>query len=362
LTLPLTANEADIQRAIAAIQAVGKEGDGHVQAIEHWQTIARLDAAAIPAILRGMDDQKPLANNWIRAAVDAIAQRTVQAGGTLPTEALEAHLADRSQAPRSRRLAYEWLIQVDPAARDRWIAKLLDDPSLELRRDAVAHQLDQAKAIQAETVPSTAIALYQVALNHARDLDQVDLAADALRELGQTVDVPRHFGFVMQWQLIGPFDHTDTQGFDQVDAPEQELDLSAEYPGKGELVRWQPAQTEDKYGKVDLNELLGKHKGSCAYAVAFFDAEEARPIELRLGCINANKIWLNGQLLAANHVYHAGENIDQYVGKGQLVKGQNTILLKICQNEQTEEWAQDWTFQLRVCDELGTAVLPVVAR
>jgi hypothetical protein len=32
-------------------------------------------------------------------------------------------------------------------------------------------------------------------------------------------------------------------------------------------------------------------------------------------------------------------------------------LLKICQNEQTEEWAQNWAFQFRVCDAIGTAVL-----
>jgi hypothetical protein len=40
-----------------------------------------------------------------------------------------------------------------------------------------------------------------------------------------------------------------------------------------------------------------------------------------------------------------------------LKKGRNEILVKICQNEQTEDWAQTWDFQLRVCDALGTAVL-----
>jgi hypothetical protein len=29
----------------------------------------------------------------------------------------------------------------------------------------------------------------------------------------------------------------------------------------------------------------------------------------------------------------------------------------IAQNEQTEAWAQDWKFQLRVCDDIGTAIL-----
>ena len=49
--------------------------------------------------------------------------------------------------------------------------------------------------------------------------------------------------------------------------------------------------------------------------------------------------------------------MDQYVGAGELQAGRNLILLKLCQNEQTEEWAQDWKFQLRVCDATGKAVL-----
>jgi hypothetical protein len=36
-------------------------------------------------------------------------------------------------------------------------------------------------------------------------------------------------------------------------------------------------------------------------------------------------------------------------------------LLKICQNEQTEDWAQRWEFQVRICDSSGTAVLPLDA-
>jgi hypothetical protein len=66
---------------------------------------------------------------------------------------------------------------------------------------------------------------------------------------------------------------------------------------------------------------------------------------------------LNGELLTANQVYHAGMEVDQYVAHGRLDEGPNQILVKVCQNEQEESWAQRWQFQLRVCDELGTAVL-----
>ncbi len=48
--------------------------------------------------------------------------------------------------------------------------------------------------------------------------------------------------------------------------------------------------------------------------------------------------------------------MDQYIGQGELKAGRNVILLKICQNEQTEDWAQDWKFQFRVCDSLGKAI------
>ncbi|MBW3596851.1 MAG: hypothetical protein KY475_06190 [Planctomycetes bacterium] len=86
---------------------------------------------------------------------------------------------------------------------------------------------------------------------------------------------------------------------------------------------------------------------------------QAEPEQLTqiLGCINANKVWLNGRLLTSADVYHTNTKIDRYIGRGRLKKGRNEILVKVCQNEQTEDWAQRWQFQLRVCDEYGTAVL-----
>ena len=36
--------------------------------------------------------------------------------------------------------------------------------------------------------------------------------------------------------------------------------------------------------------------------------------------------------------------------------GANEILIKVCQNEQNDSWAQQWSFQLRICDALGGMV------
>ena len=63
------------------------------------------------------------------------------------------------------------------------------------------------------------------------------------------------------------------------------------------------------------------------------------------------------KLVDSREVYHSGSEIDQYVAQAELQAGVNQILVKVCENEQTESWAQDWKFQLRVCDRVGTAVL-----
>ena len=48
--------------------------------------------------------------------------------------------------------------------------------------------------------------------------------------------------------------------------------------------------------------------------------------------------------------------LDQYLVRGKLKPGKNTLLLKLLQNEQTEDWAQDWSFQFRVTDFSGRAI------
>ncbi|HVA48817.1 MAG TPA: hypothetical protein VNH11_20795 [Pirellulales bacterium] len=61
-------------------------------------------------------------------------------------------------------------------------------------------------------------------------------------------------------------------------------------------------------------------------------------------------------LVHEHRVYHSGADMDQFVGRGTLNEGRNAILVKVLQNEQKEDWAQGWAFQLRVCDQAGQAI------
>ena len=366
----------DLKPLIAKVRAVGPKGAGHREATVAWQALVKADAAQLPEILASLDDSGPLAENWLRAAVEAVAERHVKNGGSLPMASLEKFLADSRHSPRGRRLAYELIAGVDQTAEPRLIPGLLNDPSLELRRDAVALALKQAEA---SAIPpadkSTTVAAYRKAFHAARDLDQVKIAVEKLRGLGETVDVQSHFGFVTRWKVAAPFDNGGAKGFDVAYPPEKEVDLKDFCDGKGgKIIGWVDVATTDDYGNVDLNKsydtyqrdadgkplpkkIEPQYKGSVAYAFAEIIADKEQDVELRLGSTNANKIWLNGELLTANHIYHTGREVDQYVGRGRMKKGRNQILLKIAQNEQAEEWAQDWQFQLRVCDRIGTAIL-----
>jgi hypothetical protein len=348
---------ADLSGNLKALQSVGPKGTGHRQATLAWQEVARTDAMQLPAVLASLDDAGPIAANWIRAAVDAIAERQVQRGGKLPLAELEKFVLDTDHTPQARRLAFEWLTRGDATAPDRLIPGMLHDPSTEFRRDAVERLLAEAEPLEKSGQTEPAAALYRKAFDGARDLDQIELLAKKLRELKQPFDLPRHFGFLMQWKLIGPFDNTNKQGYAIAYPPEKELSFAASYAGKAGTVAWIDHTTEDEHGLVDLNQALGKHMGAVGYAVAHFASDREQAVDVRLGCINANKVWLNGKLLMQREVYHANTKIDQYVAQARLRPGTNVILVKCCQNEQTDSWAQNWRFQLRICDPTGTAIL-----
>jgi hypothetical protein len=96
--------------------------------------------------------------------------------------------------------------------------------------------------------------------------------------------------------------------------------------------------------------------GAAGYAFAAVHSPKEQPVEIRIGSNNAIKVFLNGQVAYAHEEYHHGQKMDQYVAPVTLTAGRNEILVKVCQNEQTEDWAQSWSFQLRICDGVGTAV------
>ncbi len=347
---------SQVSQSIQIIRAVGPEGRGNVEAAQAWKTLGAAEASALPEILAGMDGANDLSVNWLRGAIDAITERELAAGRKLPVAILEKFVRDTRHHPRARRLAYELIVSADPPGAERLIATLRDDPANELRRDAVQKLIDEAKATRTVGKTNEAIPKFQAALKSARDVDQVEGIAKDLKALGSPAQLPTVFGWLTDWKVIGPFDSTGGSGHDKVYPPEKRIDLAAEYEGKNGKVRWQDFKAVGDYGLVDFNKPLGALKEVAGYAHTEFHADKARPVELRLGCKNAWKIWLNGKLLFGRDEYHRGMEIDQYRLPAELTKGKNTILVKLCQNEMKEKWTVEWEFQLRITDAIGTPI------
>ena len=159
-------------------------------------------------------------------------------------------------------------------------------------------------------------------------------------------------------------------GFAAVYPPEKELNLKAKYKGQLGEVRWQPLEltwkdsttTEDFYGIIDIGKQIKNYKGSVMYTVTEYHSPKQQDVQLRIGTPNSWKMWVNGKLLFGREEYHRGMKLDQYKVAVTLRPGKNVILLKICQNEQDQDWAQKYQFQIRICNSEGKAILQKPAK
>ena len=356
LSIVASSHAVEIGPLVDQLKAVGPEGQGSAVAAKAWAELKTADVDQIPEILASLSDANPLAANWIRTAVDAIVDRAAAEGKPLPAKDLEAFVMNRKMDPRARRTAYELLLKADPSA-DRLVPRFLDDPSVELRRDAVALVIAEADELEKAGKKDEATALYEKAFHAARDRDQIQSLAGILKNRGREQDLASHFGFVRRWKVIGPFDNTDEKGFDVVYPPEKELNAAAKYEGKHGEVAWKDYTVPDAMGIFDFNNALEEEKFVFGYAWTEFESPEARDAQIRISSYNALKVWLNGKLIDQHKVYHGGWDFDQYVIPVKLKKGTNTILIKAGQNNQPQTWAKMWRFALRVCDATGGSLL-----
>jgi len=381
LTLIATANsvraEEAVQLDLAAIRNVKPAGAGHVELKAAAARLSQLPSSQVGQVLDSMAGVSPLAENWLRVIAGSVADN-----GPFPKDQLTDYLKDRSRDPAARFLAFQILTVRDPESLPALIEGAQTDPSLPLRHLAISRLINRAEAEVEAKNNDAAMQTYEIVLAEARNPDQLKSAAKSLEKLGEKVDLAKQLAMIRDWWVLATYDNKDTQHFNTEYLPESTYIAAGKLPAswlkpgapirRGEVPADTPAgqvamrvTSDDELGMVNLNPPLENAKDSIAYAYAEFTLSPAGssgktvPAQARLGCINANKIWINGKLVTANEVYHSGTRIDQYIGDCELKDGVNTVLIKVCQNAQTESWAQDWQFQFRFTDRNGAA-LPVV--
>lgn len=363
MTLPFSESviARDFRDAVnEAVGILGKSRPGGVGSRENQQAVITLVTAgekSLRPLLEGFRDATPEGKNWLHNTFEQIADRILQSRKSLPASILEDFILNGSNDSAARRLAYETLLRQDPGLSKRLIPSMLMDAGQEFRRDAVTMLLDQAESADA----AVAVSLYRRALSGAVHSDQVGKIADRLRQAGEEVDISQHFGFVTEWKVVGPFDNREEKGFAIAYPPEKEVEsanpFAAEYEGMTGPVNWQQLVSKDDYGVVDIAKQLENFKGSLMYLTTTWVSPAKQSLQIRLGTPNAWKLWVNGKQIFQREEYHRSTRMDQYVVPVELNAGGNQLFLKLCQNEQTQDWAQKYQFQLRVSDAAGAGVL-----
>lgn len=327
--------------AIATDLAKAAGPRGQTALAQQADRIAAIPAAWIVPCLAAYADATPAGANWLRSGLDRAVDR---AGDSLSAEAIAAVVVERKQPARMRTLAFGWLRERDPSRADGLLDGMLDDPALDVRREAVEKQL--TAVVNAED--GVQQATHRKCLAAARDVDQIERIVAWLSEHGEKVNVARVLGFVRNWRVSEAYDNAKGGGFAKVFPPEAAL------PGRPETGQWKAVASADKHGAIDLNAAIATKKGVLAYAIADIVMPRSGQAEVRIGSPCAVTVWVNGRPVMTHEIYHASEAIDQYVAPAEFREGVNTVLVKCCQNEQTEPWAADWKFQLRVCDSIGS--------
>jgi len=350
LTSPAVA--APPNEALKSIMAVSKEGTDNAAVAAAWKEVVAGGVDNLFPTLDAFAEAGPNAANWLRSAVSAIAENQKKAKKPLPAAELKTFVTTKTHHPAARRIAYELLLSESPTEATAVVVTLIDDADQDLRYEAIAERLNQAKAKS----PDALLAAQNELLVYVRNQTQAEQIAEALGKAGKPVNLTKFFNYVTEWHIIGPFDNTDGVGFAQAFPPERMIDLTAEYPGKDKAVKWQYAQSDAKSGTIDFNKEFGKVKFAVAYAYAEIESPKAMPIDLRASGPSAVQIVLNGKQVFSRDVYHNNGGMDCYLGKGMLNAGSNKLLVKICQNDQKQPWAQTWNFELRLCDSTGGKV------
>ncbi len=359
-------NDAALQQALAAVVAAQPGSTENAQVADAWKVVAQAEFSQLPLVFNAVDHANGLAANWISMALDRMVERL--GAEQLPIEVLSTAALNTDHRLLTRKMALELLTRRDAKLVDDLQPRFLNDPEADLRRPAIDNTIAQARELATQDAPKQQqIKAWLDVLPAARDQDQVLQIARALKELGHEVDLAAHFGYLVDWYVIGPFDNTDGQHFDTVHPPEQ-LTLkqyetiasgsAAPVAGKSGLVRWKKVRAKATNGDVDLNQEIEKLRDVLAYGAAVFVSDRAQQVDVRLRIQNSFKIWLNGKLLVEQPVGHTGNSFDQYKVRAELRPGKNLFVVKSCQVNLSgaTQFYDNWHFCVRVCDSTGGAI------
>jgi hypothetical protein len=343
---------------LAVIAKAGPQGEGAAAAKAARDELAKQGVEILPPLLVAMDTSNAVAANWYRTVYEEIVAHELKQDRTKwPMQFFKEYVSDSKRVGRPRRLVLGLLDKLEPEFRTSWLPTRLDDA--EFRYEAVGLALAAGDRALKDKDQVAAKAEFRKAFDAARDSTQVTQAAAKLKSLGESADAIVHLGLVVDWWLVGPFDAPQKTGFAKSFEPEAKVDLQAKYRGQGgaELV-WKQHHETDALGQLDLNKQLGTTREAVGYAYSEIDVPREQAAQVRCGADDNCSVWLNGEKVFGRDQWLNGTRFDRFITPVKFKAGRNTLLVKVCQGPQHKdpEVPNNWSLQLRLCDEQGRGV------
>ncbi len=147
------------------------------------------------------------------------------------------------------------------------------------------------------------------------------------------------------WLILGPFDNTKGVGYDTAYIAEDatQIDTTTKHDGVDGQISWQRSTDATLDGYIDLGEDVNWR---VAYAFATVTSPDEREAQIRFDSDDQGKVFLNGREVFTNtNAYSA--RIDRYTIPVTFKSGENSILVKVCNEEVM------WRFILRITDPNG---------
>lgn len=180
------------------------------------------------------------------------------------------------------------------------------------------------------------VALYLRSVDYLLSVGESDSAAV----------IPVKLGILNKWKFIGPFNNYSNGGMFRSFAPENGFDINTKMKGtSGYDVKWHDLPEKNPQGWYDLVNHQDI-KNAINYFATTVQSPKKQEVTIAVGLSGVFNIWLNGEKIMFNEIYQ-NTDIDQYMVKVKLKKGENHILLKLGHEENVSN------FVVRIKDKKG---------
>ena len=160
-------------------------------------------------------------------------------------------------------------------------------------------------------------------------------------------------GWVLNWELVGPFDNAGKMGHDEVYAPETTVyEASQSFRGKlpDEPLRWQHREGGGAgNGYISFDEAVAPNIHVTGYASTWIKVPRRVDAALHVGSGGAYKVWVDGDLVGEGEAYRQPHAIQDGYGV-TLSPGWHRVLVKLGVEEGL------WGFFFRVSDAKGAPI------